>query len=202
MLVFDECTSGFRKMLGGIHLDHGVDPDMAVFGKTLGNGYAVNAIIGRREVMEHAQDTFISSTFWTERIGSAAALASLAAMRAEDAPARVDAIGRDVRARWQEIADDSGVAIEIGGLPAISAMSFQSENNLAYKTLITQEMLKRGYLATTGFYASIAHDSDVLGEYLDELRDVFELIKSCEEGRPVAELLDGPVCDAGFSRLA
>jgi glutamate-1-semialdehyde 2,1-aminomutase len=202
VLVFDECTSGFRKVLGGVHLHHGVDPDMAVFGKTLGNGYAINAILGRREVMEHAQDTFISSTFWTERIGSTAALASLAAMRAEDAPARIDAIGLDVRTRWQEIADATGVTIEVGGLPAISAMSFPGDNNLAYKTLITQEMLKRGYLATTGFYASIAHDSDVVGDYLEDLRDVFGLIKSCEEGRPVTELLDGPICDAGFSRLA
>ena len=97
VLVFDECTSGFRKVLGGLHLHYGVEPDIAVFGKTLGNGYAINAIVGRAAVMDHAQSTFISSTFWTERIGSAAALAALAAMRDEDAPARIDALGLQVR---------------------------------------------------------------------------------------------------------
>jgi len=202
VLVFDECTSGFRKVLGGIHLHHGVEPDMAVFGKTLGNGYAVNAIIGRRAVMEHAQDTFISSTFWTERIGSAAALAALAAMREEDAPARIDAIGRDVTARWQEIAARTGVPIDVSGLPALTTMTFRSPDHLAYKTLIAQQMLKRGYLATTSLYASIAHEPAVLDAYLEELVGVFELMATCEDGTPVANLLEGPVCQAGFSRLA
>ena len=72
VLVFDECTSGFRQTLGGLHKQYGVEPDIAIFGKALGNGYAITGIIGRREVMEHAQSTFISSTFWTERIGPTA----------------------------------------------------------------------------------------------------------------------------------
>jgi len=93
VLVFDECTSGFRRNLGGVHLYHGVDPDVAVFGKTLGNGYAINAIIGRASIMQAAQETFISSTFWTERIGPSAALAALSVMKDEDAPARISAIG-------------------------------------------------------------------------------------------------------------
>jgi glutamate-1-semialdehyde 2,1-aminomutase len=74
VLVFDECTSGFRETYGGIYLKYGVEPDVAMFGKTIGNGYALTAVVGRREVMEAAQKTFISSTFWTERIGPTAAL--------------------------------------------------------------------------------------------------------------------------------
>jgi len=152
--------------------------------------------------MEHAQDTFISSTFWTERIGSAAALAAIAAMRDEDAPARIDAIGRSVTERWHEIADRAGVAIEVSGLPALATITFHSPEHLAYKTLIAQEMLKRGYLATTSLYASIVHDASVLDTYLDDLAGVFELIKACEDGTPISSLLEGPVCQAGFSRLA
>ena len=53
----------------GIHKKYGVSPDIAIFGKALGNGYAITSIIGRSSVMESAQSTFISSTFWTERIG-------------------------------------------------------------------------------------------------------------------------------------
>ena len=63
LLIFDECTSGFRETFGGLHLKYGVDPDMAMFGKALGNGYAITAVIGKRSVMQSAQNTFISSTF-------------------------------------------------------------------------------------------------------------------------------------------
>ena len=69
VLVFDECTSGFRQTFGGLHMEYEVEPDIAIFGKALGNGYAITAVVGRKEVMEVAQSTFISSTFWTERIG-------------------------------------------------------------------------------------------------------------------------------------
>ena len=83
VLVFDECTSGFRETFGGLHIKYGVQPDIAVFGKTLGNGYAITAVVGKRSVMEAAQSTFISSTFWTERIGPSAALATLKIMKRE-----------------------------------------------------------------------------------------------------------------------
>ena len=68
VLIFDECTSGFRENFGGLHLKYNVIPDIAIFGKALGNGYAINAIVGKKD-LGHAQSTFISSTFWTERIG-------------------------------------------------------------------------------------------------------------------------------------
>ena len=79
-MIFDECTSGFRETFGGLHLKYDIKPDIAVFGKTLGNGYAITAVIGKKEVMEGAQDSFISSTFWTERIGPTAALKTLEVM--------------------------------------------------------------------------------------------------------------------------
>ena len=63
LLIFDECTSGFRETNGGLHLKYKVNPDIAIFGKALGNGYAINAIIGTSKVMRYANKTFISSTF-------------------------------------------------------------------------------------------------------------------------------------------
>ena len=77
LLIFDECTSGFRETFGGLHLKYGVEPDITVLGKTLGNGYAITAVLGTKPVMQSSQATFISSTFFTERIGYAAALAAL-----------------------------------------------------------------------------------------------------------------------------
>lgn len=201
VLIFDECTSGFRETFGGLYLKYGVEPDMAVFGKTLGNGYAINAVVGRRAVMEAAQATFISSTFWTERIGPAAALKTLDVMAREESWKRITAIGTTIRARWQELADRHGVQITHAGLPALATFSVPGGNALAYKTLITQEMLKAGWLAGTGTYASIAHSPDVIDRYTEALDPVFGLIAQCENGRDVMTLLEGPLCHAGFQRI-
>ena len=174
---------------------------MAMFGKALGNGYAITATIGRRSVMEAAQSTFISSTFWTERIGPTAALKTLEVMERERSWETITATGLEIRTLWQELADRHGLSISHNGLPALTGFDFNSPTALEYKTLITQEMLKRGYLAATSCYVSLAHQSDVIESYLDALDEVFALIAECEAGRSVEELLDGPVCHGGFKRL-
>lgn len=202
VLVFDECTSGFRKVLGGMHLVHGIDPDIAVFGKTLGNGYAINAVIGRESVMQSAQVTFISSTFWTERIGPAAALATLEAMRVEDAPARVDAIGLDVRRRWEDLAASTGLALQTHGLPALGGFAVSGLDPVAVKTFVTQEMLARGYLAGTALYASIAHTPEVLDAYIEHLEPVFTTLSGVGSDENLLELLPNGVAQSGFHRLA
>ncbi len=201
VLIFDECTSGFRETFGGLHKKYGVEPDMAMFGKAFGNGYAITATIGRRSVMESAQSTFISSTFWTERIGPTAALKTLEVMERERSWERVTAIGLELRRQWQLLADRHCLTISHNGLPALTGFAIQSENALEYKTLITQEMLKKGYLAATSCYTSLAHTPDVIEPYLEALDGVFGLIAECEVDRPVIELLEGPVCHSGFRRL-
>jgi glutamate-1-semialdehyde 2,1-aminomutase len=201
VLLFDECTSGFRQTFGGIHKLYGVDPDMAVFGKTIGNGYALTAVIGKRAVMEAAQTSFISSTFWTERIGPTAALKTLEVMERVRSWEQITRIGERVNAGWTALAAKHGLAIAVSGLPALTTFSFKSPNHLAYKTLVTQEMLAKGYLAGTGFYASMAHTPDVLEAFLAALDPVFGLVRECEDGRDVTKLLKGPVCHAGFKRL-
>jgi glutamate-1-semialdehyde 2,1-aminomutase len=201
VLIFDECTSGFRESFGGLHKNYGVEPDMAVFGKTLGNGYAINAVIGRREVMQAAQTTFISSTFWTERIGPTAALKTLEVMEREKSWVRITATGLDIRKRWQKLADQHGLKIDFWGLPALSGFSFASNNNLKYKTLITQEMLAKNFLAGNSVYTCIDHTPDIVDGYFHNLEPIFALIADCEAGRDIDSLLKGPVCHAGFKRL-
>ena len=201
VLIFDECTSGFRQTFGGLHKLYGVEPDMAIFGKTLGNGYAITGTIGRREIMEAAQSTFISSTFWTERIGSSAALATLKVMERERSWEVITATGHRIRKGWQQLADRHGLQIEHWGLPALCGFTFKSDNALAYKTLITQEMLGKGYLAGNSVYASIVHTPELVDRFFDALDPVFATIKTCEDGFDVASLLKGPVAHAGFKRL-
>jgi glutamate-1-semialdehyde 2,1-aminomutase len=201
VLIFDECTSGFRENFGGLHKIYGVDPDMAMFGKALGNGYGITAIIGRREVMEAAQATFISSTFWTERIGPTAALKTLEVMERVNSWDSITQTGLNIREGLQRLADEYELSISHSGLAALTGYSFDSENALAFKTLITQEMLGKGYLASNCVYVCTEHTPDIVAGYLDALDSIFALIKECEEGRDVMELLKGPIAHAGFKRL-
>jgi|TARA_B100001964_G_C14241996_1_gene605481 glutamate-1-semialdehyde 2,1-aminomutase len=201
VLIFDECTSGFRETFGGLHKKYNVEPDMAMFGKAMGNGYAITAVIGRREIMEAAQSTFISSTFWTERIGPTAALKTLEIMEREKSWESITSIGIDIRERWQKLADRYELKIIHQGLPALASFSIESKNALAYKTLITQEMLSKGYLAANSIYVCAEHTTEVLEGYFEVLDRVFGLIAECEKGRDVKKLLKGDICHSGFKRL-
>jgi glutamate-1-semialdehyde 2,1-aminomutase len=199
VLIFDECTSGFRETYGGLHLKYGVEPDIAMFGKALGNGYAINAIIGKREVMEYAQSTFISSTFWTERIGPAAALKTLEVMQKNKSWEVITNIGKDVAKKWEAISKTNNLKISISGLPALSSFSFISPKALEFKTYLTQEMLKRGILASNTFYACTEHKSEKLEIYFNELNDIFKFISIHQEN--IEKYIDGKVCHSGFKRI-
>ncbi|MCZ2392872.1 MAG: aminotransferase class III-fold pyridoxal phosphate-dependent enzyme [Chitinophagales bacterium] len=202
VLIFDECTSGFRETYGGLYRKYNVNPDIAIFSKTIGNGYALSAVVGKESIMQAAQTTFISSTFWTERIGPTAALKTLEVMKREKSWEIITEIGKKVRNGWLELANNHGLNISISGLPAISTYSFNSPNALKYKTFITQEMLKTGFLASTNFYASIVHKDEDISRYFDALDKVYSQIAKCENGdSDINQLLDGKVSHGGFSRL-
>jgi len=158
--------------------------------------------VGRKEIMEAAQKTFISSTFWTERIGPVAALKTLEVMERVKSWDIITENGRKMREGLVKLAEDYKLEITISGIPALTTYSFNSEENLKYKTLITQEMLKMGFLASTNFYASTEHNDEQFGLYFEALADVYELISSCEKGNAnISELLEGPVAHSGFKRL-
>jgi len=202
VLIFDECTSGFRETFGGIFNKYGVEPDIAMFGKTIGNGYALTAIVGRKSVMEASQTTFISSTFWTERIGPTAALATLKVMEQIKSWEIITETGNKMRSGWQNLANNNKLSITISGIPALSTYSFNSINTLAYKTFVTQEMLKKGFLASNHFYACTEHKDEHLEIYFNALNDIFSTIYKCETNElNIHNLLEGPICHGGFNRL-
>ncbi len=202
VLIFDECTSGFRESFGGLHLKYGVNPDMAVFGKTLGNGYAITAVIGRRDVMEAAQSTFISSTFWTERIGPSAALKTLEVMERCESWSIITRKGQRIGERWSALGEKLGLPIVVSGLPSMIGFTIESPDWLKYKTLITQEMLKAGFLASNACYPSIQHEDEDVETYFASLEPVFELVRQCLDGRSVDDLLESSPCHGGFRRLS
>ena len=202
VLIFDECTSGFRETFGGIYQKYGVEPDIAMYGKTIGNGYALTVVVGRREVMEAAQTTFISSTFWTERIGPTAAMATLNVMEKLRSWEVITEIGKKVQMGWQKLAKENARDIAISGIPSLSTYAFKSQHSLSYKTFVAQEMLKKGFLSSTNFYACTAHSDDKIESYFNALNDVYKIIAQCESGElNIDQLLNGPVCHGGFKRL-
>ncbi len=202
VLIFDECTSGFRQTFGGLHKLYNVEPDIAWFGKALGNGYSISAIIGKKEIMDYAQDTFMSSTFWTERSGSAAALETLKQMEKIKSWELITKKGITVQKKWNEIALNNKLKMNILGIPALSTFSIESKNWLKYKTFITQEMLKKKMLCSNALFLSVKHDEKTLNEYLDNLNEIFHKISKFEKGNlNVDNFIDGPICQSGFQRL-
>ena len=142
VLIFDEVTAGWRSHHGGIHLKLGVAPDIAVFAKSISNGFPMAAIIGRGEVMEAAQKSFVSSTYWTEAIGPAAALATLKKLREVDAVGHITEAGDLTRAGWRRLGEQHGLKLKVGGLPALCTFAFDhGDDSRALMTLFTQEML-------------------------------------------------------------
>ncbi|MFA5771235.1 MAG: aminotransferase class III-fold pyridoxal phosphate-dependent enzyme [Thermoplasmata archaeon] len=201
VLIFDEITSCFRMNTGGIHLRLGVNPDMAVFAKAMANGYPMAAVIGKEEIMEAAQSTFISSTNWSERIGPVAALATIKKFKQEKVAEHLIDVGEKIQKGWKEIADETGLKIGIEGIPPLSHFSFKYENDLAISTLFTQEMLKRGFLAWNQFKSSYAHKDVHIKKYLKETKEVFFGIAEAIEKNYVEKMLKGPIARRGFYRL-
>ncbi len=202
VLVFDEITAGFRLCAGGSHLTLGVNPDIAVFAKAMSNGYPVSAVIGTKNIMEAAQDTFISSTFWTERISLAAAAAAIKCYRKYHVEDHQKKIGMKVQKGWEEKAKRVNLNIYISGILPLSHFEFDYGNPLAYKTYFTQEMLKEGFLGATSFYVSLAHTDEIVEKYLEVTERVFEKIAEVNErSEDISAYLKGSICHAGFERL-
>ena len=192
ILIFDECTSGFRKTFGGLHKHYKVKPDMAMFGKALGNGYAITAVIGKRSIMENANTNFISSTMWTERIGTAAAIECLNVMENMKSWEKISQTGIWLKDQWKKLAKIHKLKIEVQGLDAIPNFIFKSKNHNSYKTLITQELLKKKLLATNKIFISVLHNKKNLQIYLNEIDKVFSLINKIENGDKIENYLKYP----------
>lgn len=206
VLIFDEITSGFRLNIGGVHLIHGVMPDIAVFGKALANGFAMSAVIGRAAVMEAAQGTFISSTFWTERIGPTAAVATIKRFREIDGPRLLDHAGGTVQRIWREQGAAAGLQVTAGppDMKPLSSLAVKLDDPslaMPVRTLWCRLMLERGVLCNSAFYATCAHGDHELGLYEEACRSAFRELAAVIGSGKVRELA-GEVAHTGFQRLA
>lgn len=202
VLIFDEISAGYRLCPGGAHRVLGVDPDMATYAKGMTNGYPLSVVIGKESVMQAAQDTFISSTFYTERVGLAATLKNIEVYERDKVWEKQIDLGKAMKKVWSDTASRYNLPIEIGGIDSLAHFSFECDWALEAKTYITQEMLKQGWLASNAFYASSAHDENVIDAYAKDVDLVFERLALIFKGEQGFEsLLEGPVCHSGFGRL-
>lgn len=201
-LIFDEVTSGFRVNCGGVHLTYGVHPDMAIFGKALGNGFPIAAVIGVERIMNFAQDTFISSTMWTERVGYVSALATINKFEANEVSKALCDSGRKINQAWTSAANASGINIKISGLLPLTHIDFLGEDPALMQTFYTQEMLRQGFLVGSSAYTTYAYDNEVLNEFSVATALVFQSMADHLQNGTLRQSLACGVKHSGFQRLA
>lgn len=202
VLIFDECTSGFREAYGGVFNIAGVYPDIAMFGKAMGNGYAITAVTGKREIMLSAVKSFISSTFWTEAIGPTAACITLSEMKRLQSWKILPVIGASVKSIWSNASNQFGIPVDIQGIDSLPTFTFACSDSLAYKTLFTEKMLEMGFLASTQFYPTIAHTPDIVDLYGKACFKVFEFLAEIYNSlKSPQQYLSGSICSPTFKRL-
>ena len=201
LLVFDEISSGFRMAIGGAHLAYDVYPDLCVFSKAIGNGYAMAAVLGTEEVMADVDDLFISSTCWTERIGPCAALATIHKFETEPVIEHLNYCGERVQDIWLTAGKKNGLKVNVYGLPPISGFMFELDQPLVLKALFIQFMLQQGILATNAFYAMYSHTAEHIEKYAAAVNISFGLIRQSIDNDGVREALRGKASIAGFRRL-
>jgi glutamate-1-semialdehyde 2,1-aminomutase len=198
----DEISAGLRLTTGGAHLViSDVVPDIAVFSKGLGNGYPIAAIIGKGAVMDAAQKTFISSTYWTERIGPTAALATLKKHKAVDASKVLIELGQRIQQGWREAAERHGLPIDIGGIKPMSHFTLKIDNESLARGYFIQRMVEQGFLASNAYYAMVAHTQKHVDAYLDAVNNAFGDIKQALNAGDLQARLRGQPPAEGFKRL-
>lgn len=201
VLVVDEISAGLRMNTGGAHLWLGLQPDIAVFSKALGNGYPIGAIIGKGGIMQSAQRSFISSTCWTERTGPTAAIATLRKHRDLQAGKHLTAMGERVQAGWRGLFAKHKLPASVRGIPPLSHFAFEHPLAQSLKALFIQLMLEQGFLASSSFYAMYVHQQKQVDAYLAAADGALAEIADALQRGEVERRLEGMPSSVGFKRL-
>jgi glutamate-1-semialdehyde 2,1-aminomutase len=154
-----------------------VNPDIAIFGKSIGNGYPISAIIGKKKIMQVSQDTFISSTMWTDRLGFIAGIETLKKLKKYKINKKISSYGTMIKSGWIEISKKYKIDISVSGLNTVLYLKFNYPNNSEITTFFTQEMLKKNYLAGSQVATTFAYNKIIIRDYLKAVDQVFCRIK-------------------------
>ena len=201
-LIMDEISIGWRICCGGAHMTYGIEPDIAVFSKTTGNGHPISAVIGNADTMQAAQDTFISSALWTEAVGPAAGVATVTKFMREDVSGHVARIGQRTADGIDRLARTHQLPLTCGGHHrAMTAFLFDHPQAAAIQTLWTVRMLAAGFLVGGSFLPTWAHQNEHVDAFIEACDPVFAEISQAIKAGDVLERIGGPVKHAGFTRL-
>lgn len=186
LLIFDEITSGFRVCNGGLHLKLNINPDLCILGKALGNGFPISAVIGTKQAMENAQNSFISSTFWSERIGFTAALATIKKFKEEKADRKLISYGRSIKHGIENIGRRTGLKVTVEGIEPLLKIKFHAGRPNEYQTFYAGEMLKNGFLVGGNIYTSLAYNDRIIKNFLIQSEKVFlQISKVIKSKKPL-----------------
>ncbi|MBE7030508.1 MAG: aminotransferase class III-fold pyridoxal phosphate-dependent enzyme [Ruminococcaceae bacterium] len=203
LLIFDEITIGWRLTFGGSHRMLGITPDMAVFAKALGNGHPIAAVIGTKSAMHGAEDSFISSTYWTEGVGPTAALATIKKMEETRVWEHAEKIGSMLKDIWSRLIQKHNIPAKVSGFPCLVHIAY-TKYPKELKTLYTVLMLKEGFLGNDSLYPTLAHTPEIMKLYENAIDHVFEQmsqILKTDDIDNVLSAIGGPVRHSGFQRL-
>lgn len=204
MLIFDEVSSGFRFGMQGAQGYVGVTPDMAVFAKSISNGYPMGAVVGRRSVMEPATRMFISSTYWSDPIGMAASLTTIRELRRRNISEGLWSFGHELQSRLDAVARETGLEVKCSGLAVHPHLEFASASpdlKPVLATLFIQEMAKRGCHGYASFYLNAAQGAAELEQTTAAAREVFAILRQAIESGNAESFLECPRQQDAFRRL-
>jgi glutamate-1-semialdehyde 2,1-aminomutase len=204
VLIFDEVSSGLRFGMSGAQGFVGVTPDMAVFAKSISNGYAMGAVVGKREVMQPAAQMFISSTYWSDCVGLRAALTTIRELRRRDVPAYLAKFGAQLQGRINQAARDAGFGAKCTGLSVHTHIDFPTDDpavRTKLATLYVQEMAKRGCHGYPSFYLNAAQGAAELEQTAAAASETFTLLAEGLERGTLDNLLESDLQQEAFRRL-
>ena len=187
VLIFDEVITGFRLAMGGAQECFGVTPDLATFGKAMSNGHPVAAVCGRREVMQDAATMFISSTYYSDAVGMAAAVATIRELERTNALAHIWQMGAMLQEGFDELARKHGVDATCAGLPPVTHPHIECPDELrkAITTLYLQEMYRGRILACTVNYICYQHTPEDIAAFLRAADGALGVVRrALDEGDP------------------
>jgi glutamate-1-semialdehyde 2,1-aminomutase/spore coat polysaccharide biosynthesis protein SpsF len=203
LLIFDEICSGFHFGLGGAQKLYGVTPDLACFGKAMGNGFPIACIVGRSDVMNVFEEVFVSFTFAGEVASMAAAMKVLDILEGTDALAAMEADGRRLQDGFNALAKQSGLfpRLECVGRPTWSLLKFrdaQGQDSLLERSLFVQEAVKRGILLLVTHNMTAAHDAPIIEQTLEAYAAVFKTLADWLSDSQPARFLEGEMIQPVF----
>ncbi|MCB1244615.1 MAG: aminotransferase class III-fold pyridoxal phosphate-dependent enzyme [Verrucomicrobiae bacterium] len=201
--VLDEVTSGWRYGFPGAAPGLGIEPDIAVYAKAMSNGIPCGAIVGRGAVMDAANDSFISSSYWTDGIGTAAALACIGKMRREGVQTHVWELGGQLQRGLRDLAQrHPALRLTVAGQPCAPSLAFGlGEESAAAKALMIRGMLHRGFLFSSQLYAMWPHTAGLVEDVLSSLDEVLAGLAIIQERGHLRAEAGPAVTGGGFVRL-